>query len=29
MINEIELAYEIAQQSSHPECKVGCYFVNT
>lgn len=29
MINEIELAYEIAQQSSHPECKVGCYFINT
>ena len=29
MINEIDLAYEIAQQSSHPECKVGCHFVNT
>lgn len=29
MINEIELAYEIAEQSSHPECKVGCHFVNT
>ena len=29
MINEIELAYEIAQQSSHPEFKVGCHFVNT
>lgn len=29
MINDIELSYEIAQQSSHPECKVGCYFVNT
>lgn len=29
MINEIELAYEIAQQSSHPEYKVGCHFVNT
>lgn len=29
MSNAIELAYEIAQQSSHPECKVGCYFVNT
>lgn len=29
MLSNIEKAYEIAQQSSHPECKVGCYFVNT
>lgn len=29
MLSNIEEAYEIAQQSSHPECKVGCYFVNT
>lgn len=28
MLSNIEKAYEIASQSSHPECKVGCYFVN-
>lgn len=28
-MSNIEKAYEIASQSSHPECKVGCYFVNT
>ena len=29
MLSNIEKAYEIASQSSHPECKVGCYFVDT
>lgn len=26
MTSAIELAYQIAEQSSHPECKVGCCF---
>lgn len=29
MLSNIEKAYEIASQSSHPEYKVGCYFENT
>lgn len=29
MLSNIEKAYEVASQSSHPECKVGCYFINT
>lgn len=29
MLSNIEKAYEIASQSSHPDHKVGCYFVNT
>lgn len=29
MLSNIEKAYDIASQSSHPECKVGCYFENT
>lgn len=28
MLSNIEKAYEIASQSSHPDVKVGCYFVN-
>lgn len=29
MLSNIEKAYEIASQSSHPDHKVGCYFENT
>lgn len=29
MLSNIEKAYEIASQSSHPDYKVGCYFENT
>ena len=29
MLSNIEKAYEVASQSSHPEYKVGCYFENT
>lgn len=29
VLSNIEKAYEIASQSSHPEYKVGCYFENT
>lgn len=28
MLSNIEKAYEIASESTHPECKVGCYFEN-
>lgn len=29
MLSNIEKAYEIASQSTHPDYKVGCYFENT
>ena len=29
MLSNIEKAYEIARQSSHPDHKIGCYFENT
>lgn len=29
MLSNIEKAYEIASQASHPDVKVGCYFENT